>query len=307
MKNFVSVGECMIELSNIEDRIFKMGFAGDTLNTAWYARALLSDAWSVSFATKLGNDELSQNAVSFLTENNIGTDLIDYHPSRKIGIYLINLKKGERSFSYWRDNSAARTLADNKSSLEKMLSKAEFIHFSGITLAIMSNTGRKLFFNILKDHKQRGVGISFDPNIRLAMWNDLTEVKKTISKAAELSTIVLPSFEDEKLCFKDRNPSETIRRYESLGAKIIVVKNSGEKIFALKDSKEIIFDNITIKNVVDSTGAGDSFNGGFLASILSGIDINEAIFKAHSLASKVICEKGALVPMDKISKMQISA
>ena len=139
------------------------------------------------------------------------------------------------------------------------------------------------------------------------MWNDLTEVKKTISKAAELSTIVLPSFEDEKLCFKDRNPSETIRRYESLGAKIIVVKNSGEKIFALKDSKEIIFDNITIKNVVDSTGAGDSFNGGFLASILSGIDINEAIFKAHSLASKVICEKGALVPMDKISKMQISA
>ena len=51
MKNFVSVGECMIELSNIEDRIFKMGFAGDTLNTAWYARALLSDSWSVSFAT----------------------------------------------------------------------------------------------------------------------------------------------------------------------------------------------------------------------------------------------------------------
>ena len=89
MKNFVSVGECMIELSNIEDRIFKMGFAGDTLNTAWYARALLSDAWSVSFATKLGNDELSQNAVSFLSENNIGTDLIAYHPSRKIGIYLI--------------------------------------------------------------------------------------------------------------------------------------------------------------------------------------------------------------------------
>ena len=38
MKNFVSVGECMLELSNIEDRIFKMGFAGDTLNTAWYAR-----------------------------------------------------------------------------------------------------------------------------------------------------------------------------------------------------------------------------------------------------------------------------
>ena len=137
-----------------------------------------------------------------------------------------------------------------------MLSKAEFIHFSGITLAIMSNTGRKLFFNILKDHKQRGVGISFDPNIRLAMWNDLTEVKKTISKAAELSTIVLPSFEDEKLCFKDRNPSETIRRYESLGANIIVVKNSGEKIFALKDSKKLFSIILQLKMLLTQQALG---------------------------------------------------
>ena len=121
MKNFVSIGECMIELSSIEDGQFKMGFAGDTLNTAWYARALFSKSWSVSFATKFGRDESSKEAVSFLSHNNIRIDRIDYHPTRVIGIYMIHLKKGERSFSYWRENSAARTLADNKASLEKML------------------------------------------------------------------------------------------------------------------------------------------------------------------------------------------
>ena len=158
MKNFVSIGECMIELSSIGDRQFKMGFAGDTLNTAWYARALFSKFWSVSFATKFGIDELSKKAVSFLSHNNIGIDRIDYHPTRMIGIYMIHLKKGERSFSYWRENSAARTLANNKATLEKMLLKAEFIHFSGITLSILSKAGREVLFDILKMQKQRGVG-----------------------------------------------------------------------------------------------------------------------------------------------------
>ena len=303
MKNFVSIGECMIELSSIGDGQFKMGFAGDTLNTAWYARALFSKFWSVSFATKFGIDESSKKAVSFLSHNNIGIDRIDYHPTRMIGIYMIHLKKGERSFSYWRENSAARTLADNKATLEKMLLKAEFIHFSGITLSILSKAGREVLFDILKMQKKRGVGISFDPNIRPTMWENVKEARNTISEAAKVSTIVLPSFEDEKIFFEDKNPSATLKRYEGLGASTVVVKNSGQKIYVLNNSNEIICDKITIINAIDTTGAGDSFNGSFLASLLSGIEIKECVYKAHNVALKVICEKGALIPMDKISKI----
>ena len=129
MKNFVSIGECMLELLSIKKNLFKSGFAGDTLNTAWYARAVFSKSWSVSFATKLGRDELSQNAVSFLQYNNISVDRIDYHPTRNIGIYLIHLNEGERSFSYWRENSAARTLADSQTTLDKMQQKQNLYIF----------------------------------------------------------------------------------------------------------------------------------------------------------------------------------
>ena len=55
MPRFVSVGECMIEMSGGEDGLYRLGYAGDTLNTAWYARARLGDDWDVDYVTALGD------------------------------------------------------------------------------------------------------------------------------------------------------------------------------------------------------------------------------------------------------------
>ena len=65
MKRFVSVGECMIEMSGGEDGNYRLGYAGDTLNTAWYARAALGNDWSVDYVTALGDDLYSQQMVDF--------------------------------------------------------------------------------------------------------------------------------------------------------------------------------------------------------------------------------------------------
>lgn len=303
MKNFVSIGECMLELSSVKSDLFKIGFAGDTLNTAWYARAALSSAWSVSFATKFGKDKMSERAVAFLRKNNIATDRIEYHPKRMMGLYTINLNEGERSFSYWRDTSAARTLADSTVSLEKMFLKADVIHFSGITLAILPRSARKIFINVLKVLKTRGVTISFDPNIRAQMWKNMEEAQKEITRAAKVSTIVLPSFDDEKECFADKSPAVTLKRYEKLGVSTIVVKNRGHEILASENSKITVYDQTFPKKAVDTTGAGDSFNGTFLALILSGLELKDAIIAAHQVSSKVIKHKGALIPMQTAQKI----
>ena len=65
MKKLISIGECMLELSSVKDDIWKMGIAGDTLNTSWYARACLSKNWSVLFATKIGKDVMSSKVINF--------------------------------------------------------------------------------------------------------------------------------------------------------------------------------------------------------------------------------------------------
>lgn len=154
MVRLVSIGECMVELAP-HGALWQMDIAGDTLNTAWYARALLPKDDEVAYLTALGHDAFSNRALAMMTEAGIATDLIQRHPSRSIGLYAIALKDGERSFAYWRDTSAARTLADGPEALEG-LKRADVIHVSGVTLAILPPEGRARLIAALGGAAARG-------------------------------------------------------------------------------------------------------------------------------------------------------
>lgn len=136
-RRFLSIGECMVELSQAGDGLLRKGFAYDTFNTAWYARACLAADWSVDYFTALGDDAMSDEMLAFIDTSGIGTSLIRRIRGRTPGLYMINLKDGERSFSYWRDSSAARSLAADPDRLREAVESAAVIYFSGITLAIL--------------------------------------------------------------------------------------------------------------------------------------------------------------------------
>ncbi|MEO6396504.1 MAG: PfkB family carbohydrate kinase, partial [Devosia sp.] len=138
MKRFVSAGECMIEMSGGEDGNYRLGFAGDTLNTAWYARACLPADWDVDYVTALGDDPYSQQMVDFFAENGIGTDHIQKVEGRRPGLYLIRQHDGDRHFTYWRGQSAARAMADDDEALIQAFEGADLVYFSGISMAILN-------------------------------------------------------------------------------------------------------------------------------------------------------------------------
>ncbi|TKA96061.1 sugar kinase, partial [Cereibacter changlensis] len=110
-QRFVALGEAMVEMAPTgEPGTFAMGFAGDTLNTAWYLRRALP-GWSVDYATCIGTDAVSDRMLGFLEDAGIGVGHVARLAERTVGLYLIELRDGERSFSYWRGQSAARLLA----------------------------------------------------------------------------------------------------------------------------------------------------------------------------------------------------
>ena len=127
----------MVELAPAGEGLLRQGFAGDTFNTAWYARRLLPPGWTVSYGTVIGEDAVSEDMARFIAGEGLSTDALARHPDRTVGLYMISLKDGERSFSYWRGQSAAKTLADDPARLADMLKGRDNIHFSGITLAIL--------------------------------------------------------------------------------------------------------------------------------------------------------------------------
>lgn len=294
-KRIVSIGECMIEMSGGEDRTYRLGYAGDTLNTAWYLRALLGQDWSIDYATALGEDRYSSDIRAFLANNNIGTGHIQTIHNRRPGLYLIHQEKGDRHFTYWRDTSAAKLLADDKKALAEAVEGAELVYFSGITLAILAPRARGRLLGAVVRARDNGAKIAFDTNLRPALWSSPRVMAGVLTAAAGLCDIVLPTHTDEAPLFGDKSIDDTADRYLELGVEEVVVKDGGKEALVATAEERIRIAPPSGAKVVDATGAGDSFNGAYLSARLNGKSLRDAAEAAHRTAGIVIGHKGALV------------
>ncbi|MGE7368003.1 sugar kinase [Neorhizobium sp. NPDC001467] len=296
---FLSIGECMVELSQAGDGLLRRGFAGDTFNTAWYARACLPADWSVDYFTVLGDDPMSDEMLAMMEKAGIGISHIRRIPGKTPGLYLITLKDGERTFSYWRDTAAAKKLAADADHLRTAIEAADLIYFSGITLGILASEAVDTLLSELRRAKASGKIVAFDPNIRPRLWPVGEEGKeamlKTIEAGARAATLVLPSFDDEKAHFGDVDIAATIARYHVLGVPTVVVKDGPGGVTLSFDRKVEHVAAVEAKAAVDTTSAGDSFNGGFLSRLLTGETPAKAATHGAAVAATVIGHHGALI------------
>lgn len=291
----LAIGECMVELRQAEGGLLRQGFAGDSFNTAYYVRAFLPEARPVDYFTAVGTDTISDEMLAFIEGTGVGTGFIRRVPGRSPGLYMIHLKEGERSFSYWRSASAARLLAHDSDALREAIDASEVIFFSGITLAILAPEAVATLLGELGRAKAAGKLVAFDPNIRPRLWDDAETMRRTITSGAAASSLVMPSFEDEATHFGDALVEATIARYRAAGASKLVVKNGAEGITLSFDGEQSFVAAATATKVLDTTGAGDSFNGAFLANYLQTGDHHAAAGFAADVAAAVIGHHGALV------------
>lgn len=299
-QTFLSLGECMVEMAPNGSGDYQLGFAGDTLNTAWYAKHALGSEWDVAYFTAVGQDALSQRMCSFIDTAGILTDHIRKLPDHTVGLYLIELSKGERSFAYWRSDSAARQLAADRIALVKALGSAQVIFFSGITIAILSPADRLTLLESLAEARKNGATIVFDPNLRPRLWSDPKTMRDAVMAAAKVSDIVMPSFDDDALAFGDKTLEATAQRYANAGVPLVVVKNGDGAMIAMDKGKIEHFSPAPVTEIVDTTAAGDSFNAGFLARYLDSKNLPQALAAGAKLAAKVITLRGALVDHEEL-------
>ena len=296
---FAAIGECMIELSGRGDDFWQMGFAGDTFNTAWYARAILPAQSRVAYVTALGDDPFSERMRAFIADAGIETDRIRTVENRRPGLYAITLEEGERSFTYWRGESAARQVADDAAWLEQALSAADLLYVSGITLGILTPDARDSLFAALAARREAGARIAFDSNFRAALWPDRDVARAAFEEALKIADVALPTFDDEAMLFGDADPHATARRIASLGVAEIVVKNGAAPCLVVAEGRSDEVPPMTPAQVVDTTGAGDSFGATYLAARLSGEAPGAAARRGHRVAAEVVGVHGALAAIDR--------
>ena len=217
-KRLTAFGECMIEFSRAADgNTWVRNFAGDTFNTAWYFRRLSPPDWQTSYFTTVGDDAPSRDLVRFIDANGIATDEIRAIPNASPGLYLIELEGAERHFSYWRDQSAAKRLADDREHLARAMDASEIIYFSGITLAILADADRAAFIAAARRGAQAG------PDRRLRSQHPSRACGRASPtwrapprEAAATASIVFPTFPDEQVVFGDADPAACAERYRKL-------------------------------------------------------------------------------------------
>ncbi len=299
MNAFLSLGEIMVELAPAPSNpgLFQLGYAGDTFNCAWYARRLLPADWSVSYGTVIGDDQMSADLADFIAAQGIGTDGLRRDPTRTVGLYLIQTREGERSFAYWRGQSAARTLADEPEWLDSLFRDRSLIQFSGITLAILSPDARSQLCNALGRARARGAHIAFDTNLRPRLWESAEAMRSGLLQGAAVADTVLPSFDEEHLAFGDATPEDTLQRYRAAGASTVVIKNGQSTChgWSARDGT-VTCTPPEVPRVIDSTAAGDSFGAALLAAQATGETLGTAMTRAAALAAEVIQHPGALAP-----------
>lgn len=296
----LTIGECMVEMAPREDGAYSRNFAGDSFNTAWYLRQLLPADDQVSYCSAVGTDGISKTMLAFMDKAGIATETVRRIPERTVGLYMIELANGERSFSYWRGESAAKLLAEDRAFLEQAVSGRHLVLFSGITLAILSAPHRRQLLEVLAKARAAGTHIAFDPNMRQRLWPDQASMCAAVAEAAKVADTVLPSFDEDGPNYNDVSPQATIERYKTGGASCVVVKNGPGRIHAFStDEGEVVFDPVPVETVVDTTAAGDSFNAGFLAARLGGASMVDALVKGALVSAQVIKSRGALVQLQR--------
>lgn len=293
-------GEPLLELSSPSGGqalgATKLGVAGDTLNTSVYLARLGHD---VTYVTALGTDEYSDAIVERLQEEGVSTEHILRHPTRNPGLYAIRTDaRGERRFTVWRSQSAVRdyfSLPDADANLRSALDCTLF-YMTGISLSIFPPEQRRSLIELARDCDRRGVHVAFDGNYRPGGWESVEVARENFEAFGRAATLVLPTGEDDDRLFGEGPPREHADRWRNLGAEVVAVKSGadGAWVFAADQIAQVIPDRVI--NPVDTTGAGDSFNAGFMAAWLNGKSPIESARLGNALAACVIQRRGALIP-----------
>lgn len=270
MSEFVTFGETSAVFMPEETGLiryqnkFNIKCSGSESNTAIAIRKLgHSSAWM----GRIGDDEIGQFILKMIRSEGVSTDFVTVDPLRKTPIMItqnISDYDSDESVFYYRETSAANYYSHSDIN-ESAIKKAKILHITGIT-PILSSGNRETVYHAIYIALKNNVKVSFDPNIRLKLWNyDYTGLMKELCKFSDITLLTLDEAEQ---IYETRNIEklqEIILRDDD--KKIAAVKNGREGAWII-DSDEILKIKPYPCSYIDHLGAGDAFNAGFLCGIL---------------------------------------
>jgi len=294
--DIVSMGEPLMEFSEVMDpvrgRIYLPGFGGDTSN---FAVAAARQGARVGYLTHIGADAFGDRFVELWKSEGIDTSLVVRDPDAHTGLYFITYTEAGHRFTYHRKGSAASRMRPEDVPAEA-IARATLLHVSGISQAI-SDSACDAVLRAVEIARTHGVLVSYDPNLRLRLW-PLARARAVIHATAAMADLFLPSLEDAQQLTGLDDPDRIADFYLGLGAGLVALKLGRRGVLVATRAERHRVEGFRVETV-DATGAGDTFDGAFVAERLNGAGLAEAARYANAAAALSTTGYGAVGPIPR--------
>ena len=293
MPDIIAIGEPLIELNRpMGEAHFIMGCGGDVSNAM--VAAARSGA-STGLATAVGDDEFGHALLELWHQEGVDSSRVKVHPGAPTGLYFVSHGASGHQFSYRREGSAA-SLYGAADLPRETIEGARILHVSGISQAISTRAADGVF-EALAMARAAGVLLSYDTNIRLKLW-PIARARAVIHEAMTNIDIALPGLDDAKLLVSSEDPDAIADRYLGFGARIVALKLGDQGCLIATSQQRLRLRPLPVE-AVDATGAGDTFDGAFLAEYLLTGDPFRAGLYANVAAALSTRGYGAVGPMPR--------
>jgi 2-dehydro-3-deoxygluconokinase len=258
--DIVCLGEPLGEFNQTApgDPSYLFGLGGDTSNVAITAARAGA---SVAFAGAVGADMFGDALLAQWRAEGVDCGAVKVDPAAATGIYFVSHGPDGHSFTYLRAGSAASRLgpADLPAAL---IRGAQVLHVSGISQAI-SASACDLVFAAIACAREAGVAVSYDTNLRPRLW-PLERARAVTNAAMRLADIALPGLDDARALTGQDTPDAIADFYLEGGSTIVALTLGKQGALVATARERRVIPSIAV-NAVDATGAGDCFDGAFLA------------------------------------------
>lgn len=293
--DILCLGEAMVEFNQTggaDSDQYLRGYGGDTSNCAI---AAARQGASSAYCTLVGQDVFGDLLLDLWQREQVDTSTIGRRSDSPTAVYFVTHGEKGHTFTYYRKGSAAShmTPADLPGAA---LEQSKLLHVSGITLAV-SESMRETAMAAIARMRKAGRKVSFDTNLRLKLW-PLETAREAILAALKQSDIALPSLEDSTALTGLSDPLAILDYYRDIGIPLVVLKCGAEGVIVASREGRWRLPGHHVPTV-DATGAGDCFDGAFLAELVRGAAPLDAVAYANAAAALTTIGYGAVAPIPR--------
>lgn len=298
MPQIITIGESMVMM--VADQSDSLQFvtsytrkiAGAESNVAIGLARLGHD---VGWISAIGDDPFGTYIRNTIRGEGVDTSQVQILTEYPTGMLVKERNEiGDPKVFYYRRGSAASHITLDMVD-ESYFSDAKILHITGIFPALSENC-RETLLQAVRLAKKQGAMVTFDPNIRLKLWNK-EEARVTLRKLASLSDLIMPGRKEAEILIGTGDWDQVKEYFHNAGNRYIVMKDGPDGAFySHQEGCEVVeagyAKGFPVRRVVDTVGAGDGFAVGILSALMEGLSLKQAVTRGNAIGSLAVTVQG---------------